>query len=406
MQGKRIASIPHLQLSSGSSLRLENDRRIYASVAGTQTIHAIKSNLTSGFNLTLADTSLLTGHLVQPAYKVIPAEPENHALYTRTTVLKKYELIDHLGNVRAVISDSYVNNAMPDYYADYYPGDMVMPGRTGGSESNYRFGYQGQFAEKDHETGYNQFEARLYDARIGRWMIPDPAGQYWSPYLGMGNNWVNGVEPDGEKVKWSEDLGFVKRTWGKIFGFEYTWDQVASNGMDMWKSIEFRLGKDVIIIDPLKITEAKCWLPVRETFMDKWSQSNNIFASFAWDIVDGIAVTAQSMVLGPDARHINNRLVSGSDRIDAFVNTAPAIFAVEAKAAQAIPLATYNEYAIGTKGWFKGPLHSHLRSVGYRAYSKFQSELSEFNSKLYVNGKNFLTQSSRLHHIVKSITKD
>ena len=76
-----------------------------------------------------------------------------------------------------------------------------MPGRGGGSESNYRFGYQGQFAEKDYETGYSQFEARLYDARIGRWMVPDPAGQFWSPYVGMGNDWVNGVDPDG-KYKW------------------------------------------------------------------------------------------------------------------------------------------------------------------------------------------------------------
>ena len=28
--------------------------------------------------------------------------------------------------------------------------------------------------------------------------MPDPAGQFWSPYLGMGNSWPNGVDPDGE----------------------------------------------------------------------------------------------------------------------------------------------------------------------------------------------------------------
>ncbi|MBK8806558.1 MAG: hypothetical protein IPO21_07910 [Bacteroidales bacterium] len=63
--------------------------------------------------------------------------------------------------------------------------------------TTYRFGYQGQFAEYDFETDYNHFEARLYNPRIGRWMTTDPAGQYWSPYLAMGNNWMNRFDPDG-----------------------------------------------------------------------------------------------------------------------------------------------------------------------------------------------------------------
>ncbi|MBK8805153.1 MAG: hypothetical protein IPO21_00315 [Bacteroidales bacterium] len=63
--------------------------------------------------------------------------------------------------------------------------------------TTYRFGYQGQFAEYDFETGYNHFEARLYNPRIGRWLSTDPAGQYWSPYLAMGNIWMNGVDRDG-----------------------------------------------------------------------------------------------------------------------------------------------------------------------------------------------------------------
>jgi RHS repeat-associated protein len=67
------------------------------------------------------------------------------------------------------------------------------------------FTYQGQFAEEDEETGYNAFEARLWDNRAARWMAPDPAGQYWSPYLGMGNSPMNGVDPDGEKWFTSAD---------------------------------------------------------------------------------------------------------------------------------------------------------------------------------------------------------
>ena len=58
-----------------------------------------------------------------------------------------------------------------------------------------RYAYQGQ--EKDPETGKEAFELRLWDSRIGRWLTTDPSGQYHSPYLGMGNNPVNGVDPDG-----------------------------------------------------------------------------------------------------------------------------------------------------------------------------------------------------------------
>ncbi len=61
----------------------------------------------------------------------------------------------------------------------------------------YRYGYQGQFAEHDDETGYESFELRLYNSRIGRWLNTDPEGQFNSPYVGMGNNPVSGIDPDG-----------------------------------------------------------------------------------------------------------------------------------------------------------------------------------------------------------------
>jgi len=38
---------------------------------------------------------------------------------------------------------------------------------------------------------------RMYDAVIGRWLVPDPFRQYWSPYVAFGNNPVSRVDPDG-----------------------------------------------------------------------------------------------------------------------------------------------------------------------------------------------------------------
>jgi RHS repeat-associated protein len=63
----------------------------------------------------------------------------------------------------------------------------------------YRYGYQGKYAEKDEETGWNHFELREYDPVIGRWTAVDPKGQYYSPYVGMGNDPVSGTDPDGGK---------------------------------------------------------------------------------------------------------------------------------------------------------------------------------------------------------------
>ncbi|HRX30286.1 MAG TPA: hypothetical protein P5349_00200 [Tenuifilaceae bacterium] len=45
-----------------------------------------------------------------------------------------------------------------------------MPNRQYKFGNRYRFGYQGQFAEKDEETRLDHFEARDYDSRLGRWL--------------------------------------------------------------------------------------------------------------------------------------------------------------------------------------------------------------------------------------------
>lgn len=106
-----------------------------------------------------------------------------------------YELTDHLGNVRAVAQRNG-SQAVAVVKTDYYPFGMPLPGRDNdGNQSQYRYKYQGQ--EKDSETGKEAFELRLWDARIGRWLTTDPAGQYASPYLGMGNNPISRVDPDG-----------------------------------------------------------------------------------------------------------------------------------------------------------------------------------------------------------------
>ena len=82
-------------------------------------------------------------------------------------------------------------------YKDYYPFGMPMPNRN--VEGDYRYAFQGQ--EKDPETGKEAFELRLWDSRIGRWLTTDPYNEYFSPYLGMGNNPISNIDRDGGCVK-------------------------------------------------------------------------------------------------------------------------------------------------------------------------------------------------------------
>lgn len=80
-------------------------------------------------------------------------------------------------------------------------GDVLREQKTDELLYKYRFGYQGQFAEKDEETGWNHFEAREYDPIIARWTSTDPMGQFWSPFIGMGNDPISSVDPDGRFSK-------------------------------------------------------------------------------------------------------------------------------------------------------------------------------------------------------------
>ncbi|WP_420603221.1 RHS repeat-associated core domain-containing protein [Flagellimonas sp.] len=145
-----------------------------------------------------------------------------------------YELTDHLGNVRAVFTKSG-NSANGETYRDYYPFGMQMPARGLLGPEGYRYAFQGQ--EKDPETGKEAFELRLWDARIGRWLTTDPAGQYNSPYLGMGNDPLNRIDPDGGFTsKFSAWLWKVFNGGGETVGVKgnYSVVQTGADGYDVF----------------------------------------------------------------------------------------------------------------------------------------------------------------------------
>ncbi|HEY9008832.1 MAG TPA: TIGR02594 family protein, partial [Ohtaekwangia sp.] len=110
-------------------------------------------------------------------------------------------------------------------------GDIIREQKT--DESEYRYSYQGEYAERDDETGWSHFELREYDPIIGRWSAIDPARQYWSPYLAMGNSPSNGGDADGStwyqnnetcEFQWFEGWAAFK-AW-----ISPTWDKTPFDG--------------------------------------------------------------------------------------------------------------------------------------------------------------------------------
>jgi len=115
-------------------------------------------------------------------------------IYYPQSQIYAYQMTDHVGSVRAVIAQNGTTYQVR-MYNDYYPFGMIIPG--GGGTNDYRYDYQGQYSEKDGETGWNAFELRMYDSRIGRWLQYDPDDQFYSPFLGMGNDPVSSIDPNG-----------------------------------------------------------------------------------------------------------------------------------------------------------------------------------------------------------------
>ncbi len=81
----------------------------------------------------------------------------------------------------------------------YYPYGLKIAGISSKAYNKLdnKYDFQGDNSEEESETGWNEFDLRMYDPQIGRWTAADPEDVDFSPYIGMGNNPMNMIDPDG-----------------------------------------------------------------------------------------------------------------------------------------------------------------------------------------------------------------
>lgn len=141
--------------------------------------------------------------------------PEGRIVKHSSTYDPQYFLKDYLGNVRVVYHANPETGMVEVVQEDHYdPFGMKLGGLGYVSDIENKYMFQGkEFNDEAIDTdndgntdtymNWYDFEARQFDPQIGRWHVADPVAQYPSPYVGMGNNPVSLVDPNGMATIWS-----------------------------------------------------------------------------------------------------------------------------------------------------------------------------------------------------------
>lgn len=113
-------------------------------------------------------------------------------------------LSNESSNITVYFDNFMVNHKRGSIVEDnaYYPYGLKIAGISSKAFDAPKnpYQYQGDYAEFDEESGYNEFYLRNYDPQIGRFVQADPFKEFPSPYTGMGNDPVNNVDPSGGSI--------------------------------------------------------------------------------------------------------------------------------------------------------------------------------------------------------------
>lgn len=130
--------------------------------------------------------------------------------YTRQVDKKDYEVHDHLGNVRTVLSDMKLNGgtqSSPQFsanlksYNNFYPSGMIEPDKTFSSDE-YRYSFNGKEVDKEVNGNGNIYDYgfRVYNPRLARFLSMDPLTRSFpelTPYQFSSNTPIWAIDLDG-----------------------------------------------------------------------------------------------------------------------------------------------------------------------------------------------------------------
>ncbi|WP_024996742.1 RHS repeat-associated core domain-containing protein, partial [Bacteroides graminisolvens] len=179
---KSISEISYNVLNLPQTLKISSATNTYTYAADGRKLKTVLggSKTTDYCGNVIYENGLLKRILVDGGYI------ENGTYY--------FYLTDHLGNNRVIASSS--GSIVQSNH--YYPFGMSFAEGSATSQQPYK--YNGK--ELDTERGLNLYDysARLMDPALGRFSTVDPmAEKYysWSPYVYVGNDPVNLIDPDG-----------------------------------------------------------------------------------------------------------------------------------------------------------------------------------------------------------------
>lgn len=126
-----------------------------------------------------------------------------------TSYSYEYDIRDYLGSARVTFAADATDVTQTTVKVlqqnAYYPYGLAMYGDAASglylsfvSGSKNMYLYSGKELQEQGGLGWYDHGSRMYDPVIGRWSVTDPAYQFASPYMAMGNNPIVYADPNGE----------------------------------------------------------------------------------------------------------------------------------------------------------------------------------------------------------------
>ncbi|TKG87899.1 hypothetical protein EYV94_27790 [Puteibacter caeruleilacunae] len=173
---------------------------------------------------------------------------EGRLVVEASSATYEYNLKDHLGNTRVVMAEDGSSKQV----LSYYPFGLTM--ETSGTSTN-KYLYNGK--ELQEETDWLDYDARMYDAEIGRWHTVDSMAEKmrrWSLYSYAYKNPLRFIDPDGIKpipragalVAWAQGQAAMKRAqaWLEGEGDSKDEEREEEGAMQSQRHVELQEPKD------------------------------------------------------------------------------------------------------------------------------------------------------------------